>query len=166
MGSLSQTSLLEPSLVRARIPKTILLRRSFVSSDCIGRVYLNETANWIDCDVSSAGKLAAPPHTPLDGGAVEQAHMLQPSIGNQAMLRLLARRDTNLAENDSPDRLTQCGSVPMISGWSHAMWVPSQIMWADVRPQSQLIWARIRDDLAPRLRCSRFATPNGATRSL
>jgi hypothetical protein len=78
--------------------------------------------------------------------------MLQPSIGNQPMLRLLAKRDTNLTENDSPDRLMECGLVPMISGWSHAMWVPSQIMWADVRPQSQLIWAGICHDLAPRLR--------------
>jgi hypothetical protein len=69
---------------------------------------------------------------------------------NQAILRLLANRDTNLIENDSPDRLMECGSVPMISGWSHAMWVPSQIMRADVWPQSQLIWARIRDDLAPK----------------
>jgi hypothetical protein len=40
------------------------------------------------------------------------------------MLRLLAR-------------LMECGSVPMISGWSHRMWIPSQIMWADMRPQSQ-----------------------------
>jgi len=60
--------------------------------------------------VSSAGKLAAPPHTPFDGGAVEQAHMLQLSIGNQAMLRLLAKRNTNLVENDSPDRLMERGS--------------------------------------------------------
>jgi hypothetical protein len=64
----------------------------------------------------------------------------------------LALHYTNLTENDSPDSLTQCGSVPMISGWSHLMWVPSQIMWAEVQLQSQLIWAGIRDDLAPRLR--------------
>jgi hypothetical protein len=115
-------------------------------------VCLNETMNWRGGDESSAGKLAAPPNTPLDGSAVEQAHMLQRSIGDQAMLRLLANWDTNLTENDSPDRLMECGSVPTISGWSHAMWVPSQIMWADVRSWSQLIWAGIRDDLAPRLR--------------
>jgi hypothetical protein len=84
-------------------------------------------------------KLAAPPSTLLDGGTIEQAHMLQPSIGNQAMLRLLAKRDTNLIENDSSALLMECGSVPMISGWSHAMWVPSQIMWADGRSRSQLI---------------------------
>ena len=108
--------------------------------------------NWIGCGESRAGKLAAPPSTPLDGGAVEQAHMLQRSIGNQAMLRLLANRATNLTENDSPDCLTECGPMPMSSGWSHAMWVPSHIMWAEVRPQSQLIWAEIRHDLAPRLR--------------
>jgi hypothetical protein len=64
-------------------------------------VDLNETVNWIGCDESSAGNLAAPPSTPLDGGAVEQAHMLQRSIGNQSML-LLANRDTNLTENDPP----------------------------------------------------------------
>jgi hypothetical protein len=62
--------------------------------------------------------------------------MLQPGIGNQPMLRLPAKRDTNLTENDSPARLVECGLVPMISGWSHAMWVPSQIMRADMRPVS------------------------------
>jgi hypothetical protein len=74
------------------------------------RVNLNETLNWIGCDDSRAGKLAAPPNTPhvhdqgsvqpyllsrslsapfhnskvrIDSGAIEQAHMLQSSIGNQ-----------------------------------------------------------------------------------
>ncbi len=42
--------------------------------------------------------------------------------------------------------------MPMISGWSHGMWVPSQIMWVDVQLQSQLIWAKTRYDLAPKLR--------------
>jgi hypothetical protein len=50
------------------------------------------------------------------------------------------------------DLLTERGSMPMISGWSHGMWVPSQIMWVDVQLQSQLIWAKTRYDLAPKLR--------------
>jgi hypothetical protein len=37
----------------------------------------------------------------------------------------------------------ECGSVPTISGWSHATRVPSQIMWADVRSRSQLTLMQI-----------------------
>jgi hypothetical protein len=48
--------------------------------------------------------------------------------------------------------VTECGSTPIISGPSHGMWVPSQIMWADLRLQSQLIWAEQRHYLAPKLR--------------
>jgi type II secretory pathway predicted ATPase ExeA len=32
------------------------------------------------------------------------------------------------------DRLTECGSMPIISDRSHGMWVPSQIMWAEAPP--------------------------------
>jgi hypothetical protein len=66
--------------------------------------------------------------------------------------RSLQSSAVNLTENNSSDHLMECGSVPMILGWSHQIWVPSQIMWAEVRPQSQLIWAGNRDDVAPRLR--------------
>jgi hypothetical protein len=40
----------------------------------------------------------------------------------------------------------------MISRPSHLMWVRSQIMWAEMRLQSQLMQAEMRDDLAPKLR--------------
>jgi hypothetical protein len=58
----------------------------------------------------------APQHStfaarPFGGGAVEQARMLQQTIGNQATLRLMAQRTSNLTKN-RPDsgheqRLTQ-----------------------------------------------------------
>jgi hypothetical protein len=43
---------------------------------------------------------STPAARPFGRGAVEQAHMLQRSIGNQATLRLLAERATSLTENE------------------------------------------------------------------
>ena len=62
------------------------------------------------------------------------------------------RRACRCSRRAAPDRLTECGSVPMISGRSHGMWVPSQVMWADAQPQSQLVCAKTRYDLALELR--------------
>ena len=35
-----------------------------------------------------------------------------------------------------PSQVKECGSVQMISGPSDGMWVPSQVIWTDVPPQS------------------------------
>lgn len=61
---------------------------------------------------------------PSIGGAAEQAHMLQRSIGNQATLRLLSQRTRTLTENEphghneqeaDPTNLTARGARPGVS---------------------------------------------------
>ena len=76
---------------------------------------------------SPTRKLAPQPSLvarPLGGGAVEQARVLQGTIGNQAMLRLLAQRTSNLTKNRpegdheqeaDPANLTSRGATPGVS---------------------------------------------------
>jgi hypothetical protein len=111
---------------------------------------------------SPTRKLAPQPSSlvarPLGGGAVEQARMLQGTIGNQAMLRLLAQRTSNLTKNRpgggpeqeaGPANLTSRGATPGIS-WDFSK-IPAFPLDRANRPQTPPLLANVPGTIQPKL---------------